>query len=210
MSEWDGILREEWYSREEPEEIVVEFSELLKKQKARQRVLDLACGAGRHQVFLAEHGFEAHGADISRTGLALTSQRLKKRRLYAHLVKCDMKSLPYTACCIDAVVCLHAIYHQRLEDIQVTVAEIHRVLVKNGMVLVNFLSKRTYSSGKGVEVEDGTFMEETGPEKGVLHHFTDKTEIESLFESFRIINLSLSEKEVEGRLRSRWILTAST
>jgi ubiquinone/menaquinone biosynthesis C-methylase UbiE len=208
MTEWNQILHEEWYSREEPDETVVNFAKTLKK-KNKLRILDLGCGAGRHQVYMAKQGFETHGIDISETALNLTKGRLKRQRLATHLLKCDMKMLPYSDSCFDAIICLHVIYHQKLEDIQKTISEIHRILRKKGLVLINFLSKRTYAYGKGIKIEENTFVEQEGAEKGVLHFFVDKEEVERLFENFKIINLELSEKEVEGKLRSRWIVTAT-
>jgi len=208
LTEWNQILRKEAYSRKEPDEIVFDFVKLLKKNQ-KVRVLDLGCGAGRHQVYLAKQGFETHGTDISKTGLNLTKQRVKKQKLEAYLVKCDMKELPYITSCFDAVVCLHTIYHQKLREMQKTISEIQRILRKKGFLLVNFLSKRTYSYRKGAEVEGNTFIEQEGIEKGVLHHFSDKEEIECLFKIFKIVDLRLTEKKVEGKLRSRWILTAT-
>ena len=209
MTEWNKILREEWYSQEEPEEIVINFAKLLKKEKQKIRVLDLGCGAGRHQVFMAKQGFEAHGTDISETGLKLTRQRLERQNLEVYLVKCDMKALPYVDSSFEAVISLHTIYHQKLKGIQETISEIQRILRKRGLLLINFLSKRTYSYGKGAEVEEDTFVEQEGIEKGVLHHFTDKEEIDNLFKNFKLVNLKLSESRIEGKLRSRWILIAT-
>lgn len=210
MSEWDRILREEWYQQEEPEEIVVSFTDLLKRENRKARVLDLGCGAGRHPVYMAGKGLETHGIDISKTGLNLTRERLKRRESPVYLVRCDMKALPYVDSCFGAVTCLHVVYHQKLEQIQRTISEIHRLLERKGLVLMNFLSNRTYSYGKGTQVEEGTFVEQGGAERGVLHHFTDREEIEHLFSRFQIIDLRLAEKEVEGKLRSRWIVTART
>ncbi len=208
MTEWNQILREEWYSQEEPEEIVIDFVTLLKKGDKKIRVLDLGCGAGRHQVYMAKQGFEAHGLDISETGLTLTKERLKRQSLEGHLVKCDMEMLPYIDSCFDAIVSLHTIYHQKLRGIQETISEIKRALKKKGLALVNFLSKRTYSYGKGVEVEENTFVEQEGAERGVLHHFTDEEELKHLFADFKIVELRLTERKVEGKLRSRLILVA--
>ncbi|MEM2117693.1 MAG: class I SAM-dependent methyltransferase [Candidatus Bathyarchaeia archaeon] len=210
MTEWNKILREEWYSQEEPDEIVVDFVNSLKTKRQAIRVLDLGCGAGRHLIFLSKQGFEVHGVDISETGLTLTKERLRRQNLEIYLAKCDMKNLPYVDSCFDAVVCLHTIYHQRLEEIQKTIFEIQRILRQEGLLLVNFLSKRTYSYGKGIEIEENTFIEQSGVEAGVLHHFTDEKEMRHLFKSFKILSLQLVEKEVEGKLRSRWILTAKT
>jgi ubiquinone/menaquinone biosynthesis C-methylase UbiE len=208
MNEWDRILREEWYSQDEPDEIVANFATLLRRKNKRIRILDLGCGAGRHQVYMAKQGFEAHGVDISKTGLNLTRERLQKQGSDVYLVKCDMKKLPYMDSCFDAVINLHTIYHQKLHGIEETISEIRRLLKREGHLLVNFLSKRTYSCGKGVAVEESTFGEQEGAERGVLHHFTDEREIEHLLKSFKITNVKLSEKEVEGKLRSRWVVTA--
>jgi ubiquinone/menaquinone biosynthesis C-methylase UbiE len=207
MNKWDKILHEEWYSQEKPDETVIDFASLLTKKK-KMRVLDLGCGAGRHQVYIAKQGFVAHGIDFSETGLNLTKERLKKQKLEVNLAKCDMKMLPYISAYFDAVISLHTIYHQKTVGIQRTISQIHRILKRNGFLLMNFLSKRTYSYGKGTKVEKDTFVEQEGIEKGVLHHFTDRDEIERLLENFKIINLKLREKEVEGKLRSRWIVIA--
>lgn len=138
-------MQEEKYGQEEPDEAVVNFAALLKKKDEKVRVLDLGCGEGRHQIFMAKQGFEVHGADFSGTGLKLTKERLKRQKLDVYLVKFDMKMLPYTASCFSAIICLHTIYHQRLEGIKETISEIHRVLSIKGLLLINFLSKRTYS-----------------------------------------------------------------
>jgi ubiquinone/menaquinone biosynthesis C-methylase UbiE len=208
MNEWERILREKWYSRREPDENVVDLVSFLTARHEKLRILDLGCGAGRNQLYLAKRGFEAHGVDISNTGLILTQGRLKEQDLEVYLAKCDMKSLPYVESCFDAVICLHTIYHQKLEGIKKTVIEIRRVLKRKGLLLMNFLSERTYSYGKGVEIEIGTFVEREGVEKGVLHHFSGREEIERLLKEFGTVNLEFIEREVEGKLRSRWIATA--
>lgn len=207
VTEWDQILREERYSVEEPDEVVIGFAALLEKKKAKSRVLDLGCGGGRHQVYLAKLGFEAHGADISETGLRLTEERLKRRKLAVYLVKCDMNHLPYVSSCFDAVVSLHTVYHQKLSGVQEAISEIHRVSKKGGSVLVNFLSKRTYKYGKGVRVEKDTFIEHDGSEKGVVHHFTDRREIKKLFGDFESVKIELRERtSPDGHRQSRWIV----
>ena len=77
----------------------------------------------------------------------------------ASIVKCSMKYLPYIDFCFDVVVCTRVIYHQKLEGIQRTISETRRVSKKRGFVLMNFLSKGTYSYGKGDKTEKGTFIE---------------------------------------------------
>jgi ubiquinone/menaquinone biosynthesis C-methylase UbiE len=206
--EWNQILREKGYSREEPDETAVNFISLLKRRNKKLRVLDLGCGAGRHLVYVASQGIEAHGIDFSETGLNLTRERLKGQKLECYLVKCDMRSLPYIDSCFDAVISLHTIYHQKLWKIQKTILEIKRVSKKKSLVLINFLSKRTYSYGKGLEIEENTFINQEDAEKGIIHHFTDKEELKRLFVEFKIVDLKLVEQKIEGKLRSRLVLIA--
>jgi ubiquinone/menaquinone biosynthesis C-methylase UbiE len=207
LSKWDRILPEKVYSTEEPDEFVVDFVGFLRKRN-RPIVLDLACGAGRHAIYMAEQGLEVNGADISATGLKMTKERLRKRGLEAALVKSAMNYLPYLDSCFDAVICTRAIYHQKLAAIQKTLLETRRVLRKNGTVLIDFLSRRTYSFGKGDKIEENTFVETEGHEKEVIHHFADKKELRRLLDDFEILSIESHEKEVEGKLRSRLIVQA--
>jgi len=206
MVEWDQILFRKEYHPESPDGIVVDLISILARKRA-ERVLDLGCGAGRHTMYLAESGFKTYGADISDTGLRLTKRRLESRKMEAEIIKCDMKSMPYIQSCFDAVVCVQTIYHQKLKGIQETVSEIHRILKKGGLLLANFHSRRSSKYGKGIEVEENTFMQENGPEKGVLHHFFDENELRALLGHFRV-DFEVREKKVDSYLRSRFIVLA--
>lgn len=201
MTEWNQILRRREYSPENQDEIVVNFASFVKGGKAK-RILDLGCGAGRHVIYLAERGFEAFGADVSETGPKLTKKRLRSRKLEAEIIKCDMKSIPFIDSCFEAVICVRAIYHQKQKQIQETISEIQRVLKKKGLLLVNFLSKRSHKYGRGIKVEENTFMQESGPEKGVLHHFVDENELRECLKDFKIVDLETKEKMTESYLRS--------
>ena len=207
MNCWDQILPRREYSPEEPDEFVASSIKSLKRRQA-SKALDLSCGAGRHLAYMARQGVQVCGIDLSLTGIDMARRKLKEQGLEALLVKCDMKALPFINSLFDAVICTRTVYHQALEEIRETIIEIHRVSTTKALVAIDFLSKRTYSYGSGVEVEHNTFIEQDGPEKGGLHHFTDEKELKELFEAFRTVNIKLQEREVKGKLRSRWIVTA--
>lgn len=207
MTKWDQILRRKEYSLENPDGIVVNFASTIENREAK-RILDLGCGAGRHVVYFAERGFEAYGADISETGLKLTKNKLRSKKVEAAIIKSDMRLLPFIDTCFDAAICVQTIYHQKLKEIQETVSEIQRVLKKKGLFLTNFHSTRSSKLGEGTKVEENTFMQETGPERGILHHFVDENELCELFKDFRIVDLETKEKMIETYLRSHFNVLA--
>jgi len=202
MTKWNRILLRKEYAKEEPAEIVVDFASILKKVGAR-RILDVGCGAGRHLVYLARRGFEPYGVDIALTGLRMAKGRLKKHGLMAEMVKADMKAMPYADGCFDAALSIATVYHQRKAQIQETISEIYRVLKRGGLFLADFHSKRSGRYGKGIKVEEDTFMDVDGPEKGVLHHFLDEQGLLRMLKNFEIISLKTDEKLTNNYLRSR-------
>lgn len=79
--------RIKWNQRYESEEsfLGVTPSPFLRREIGRivalapgKRALDIACGEGRNSVFLAQHGFQVTGLDISDVGIAKARQRAGK------------------------------------------------------------------------------------------------------------------------------------
>ena len=54
------------------------------------RALDVACGAGRNALYLAEHGFEVHGVDISAEALSRARASARQRRVRLELIEHDL------------------------------------------------------------------------------------------------------------------------
>ncbi len=57
------------------------------------RVLDMACGQGRHAVELAARGFRVTGLDISEPSIARARQQAEARGVELDLVQLDMRAL---------------------------------------------------------------------------------------------------------------------
>ena len=67
MSKWDErYLTDDYVFGTEPNEFIARILPLLPKGG---RALDLATGEGRNGIFLAQHGFQAEGVDMSAVGL---------------------------------------------------------------------------------------------------------------------------------------------
>ncbi len=139
--------------------------------------------------------------DIAENGLAHARHWLDSEKLTADLAKSDMSEIPYPDGFFDAVVCLYVIYHQKLEGMQRSVAEIHRALKPGGLALVSLLSTRGYRFQQGEEIGPDTFITNVGADHGIPHHFSDYTEIDLLFERFAIRKIEMEEETFEGKGR---------
>ena len=82
------------------------------------RILDAACGTGRHSEWLAARGHELVGVDISTD--MLTRARAKLPR--ARFEQGDLTALPLPDCSVDAASCALALVH--LPDHRPALAEL--------------------------------------------------------------------------------------
>jgi len=103
------------------------------------RVLDLACGAGRHLERLRGRGYEATSMDLSATLLA--EARLRPG-VSGAIVRGDMRALPFADGCFGALVNFFTSFGYFLtadEDLQV-VGEIRRVLQPGAPFIMDYLN----------------------------------------------------------------------
>ncbi len=74
MRDWDERYREGEHATTVPSHLLVSVVEQLRPGRA----LDIACGAGRHTVYLASHGWEVTAVDSSRVGIQLLNERARQ------------------------------------------------------------------------------------------------------------------------------------
>lgn len=101
------------------------------------RILDLACGAGRHSVELAKRGYRVTGYDLSRPLLAEARRAARREGVRLTLVHGDMRELAYVGR-FDAVLSLFTSfgYFDRPSEDERVVAGIARALRPRGKLLV--------------------------------------------------------------------------
>jgi len=192
-----------WYEKKlgtvEPE--IVTLLKLLRREHLR-RVLDVGCGIGRHIIYLAQHGIEAHGFDISEKALSRANALLRKHGLEANLSIGDMfKPFPYDDQFFDAVIATRTIHHGRLKDVLRVAAEMDRVLAKKGYVFIQtsaWLPGERIENPLAVEVEPRTLVWPEGEEAYVPHHFFTKEELLSTFKNYRIVSLHSRSDHYDG------------
>src|SRR5215216_4902221 len=72
---WDERYAHGKYSSAKPHKLLIDLAEKLKAGKA----LDLACGTGRHAIFLAEKGWRVTAVDNSAVGIEIAKQRANEK-----------------------------------------------------------------------------------------------------------------------------------
>ncbi|HEX8144002.1 MAG TPA: methyltransferase domain-containing protein [Pyrinomonadaceae bacterium] len=87
MADWDGR-----YSRGEhiiagPMPLLVRVAGMLKPGRA----LDVACGPGRHAIFLAERGWQVTAVDASRVGIELLQKNSRERGVHVDARIADLE-----------------------------------------------------------------------------------------------------------------------
>ena len=205
---WELAWREErWAETSPPLPVVVDFAEDLKREGAK-RVLDLGCGAGRHSILLGKTGFQVVALDVSETALKMLEDRLRTASIdNVTLVKHEMWELPFVDNYFDGVVCTNVLHHGKLAQIKQATGEVHRVMRRGAIAFVVALSTADFRKGNGKRLEPNTFVFTSGEERGIIHHFFPREELQSCFKSFRI--LSFEERLIpvqEGGNRAHFLV----
>src|ERR1044072_796187 len=97
---------EDWYTRGFPPETTkmpwadktvaeVDRAMTMLKPEGGERVLDLACGIGRHAMELRRRGFEVVGIDISAELLEIAERDAAEQGLEVAFVEADLRLLDY-------------------------------------------------------------------------------------------------------------------
>jgi SAM-dependent methyltransferase len=188
MPTWDELFRRRELVAEWPESPVQRFISLLERTFADRplRVWDLCCGAGRHTAAIAARGHQAFASDASASGIALVRERLSVRGLEAETAVADMSECPWDDAEFHGVVAWDSLHHDVVSRIRASVDMVHAHLVPGGAFLATLKSTRADSFGAGRELEPGTFVQESGPESGVPHHYFTESEIRELLAGWRL------------------------
>jgi SAM-dependent methyltransferase len=106
------------------------------------RVLDLACGHGRHAIPLAERGFDVTGFDLSELFLERARAEAKACGVAVRWLRGDMRALPFEAE-FDAVINIFTAFGyfaDEKDDVE-TLRRVRRALVPGGRFLLETLHR---------------------------------------------------------------------
>ncbi len=99
------------------------------------KILDLACGEGRHSALFREQGYDVTGIDLSKT--LINSGREKYPDV--KLLECDMRSIPGKYDMILSLFTSFGYFEDESEDIKV-ISEVFNSLNPGGIFWLDFLN----------------------------------------------------------------------
>lgn len=134
---WYAML----YSHRDEEDAAILVEPLVAKGALRpgDKVLDLACGRGRHAAVFDRLGLEVTGLDLSRQSIREAKQAMPN----AHFEVFDIRE-PYAINTFDAAVCLFTSlgYSNDREDDQLAVNAATKALKPGGLFVLDLLNGR--------------------------------------------------------------------
>ena len=108
--------------------------------KSVQRVIELACGTGRHACELAARGYDIVGVDISDDMIEVSRERAQAAGGMVAFRQGDMRNLQLEGPAFDAAVCLFDSigYVQTNEAVGEVFAAVRRLVKPGGLLLIEF------------------------------------------------------------------------
>jgi cyclopropane fatty-acyl-phospholipid synthase-like methyltransferase len=169
-----------------------------------KHVLEIGCGTGKYLKYLAGLGFQTDGIDSSPAAVKMTKKLLDDKT--SSVKKADMFKFDIPKNKYDLIISVSTIHHGLKKDVQNLINKIYEALAKNGKIFItvsDFEKDRKKDSWKdNREIEIGTYVPTTGPEKGLPHSFYTKEEAQKLFSKFSDVKISLDDI-------GRWVVQAS-
>jgi hypothetical protein len=125
-------------------------------------------------------------SDASGNGVDILRGRLAESGLEAETAVADMAECPWPEASFHGVVSWDSLHHNLTFGIRSALGAVYEHLVPGGFFLATLKSVRADSFGIGYEVEPGTFVQDSGPEAGVPHHYFEEVEIRRNFDAWEL------------------------
>jgi len=116
-----------------------------------QRILDVACGGGRHSLAMARRGAIVMGIDLGPAAIATAQRRAKKAGLQVEFVPADVRRLEYEAV-FDAVTFIFGCFTEMpRHDAAEVLRRIGRSLRPGGMLLLDVYAPQFFAALDGAQ-----------------------------------------------------------
>ena len=155
--------------------------------KMEKTILD--CGAGGDCPPLSlfeEHGYLTHGIELNSRQLEEANRYANRKGKNLNFEKGDMRKLKFDDESFSFVYSYNSVFHMTKKDVSKSIDEMKRVLKKNGLLFVNFLTTNDFRCGEGVDIGDNQY-EQMDDNLPVIHSYFEECEAEKYFEDMKIL-----------------------
>ena len=163
------------------------FLKVCEQSKLPKNVLDCGAGGEIPPLYIFRMcGFETYGIDISDEQIRRARIFCEHKGIHLNIEKGDMRDLPFGDLSFSFAYSHNTIFHMPKREITGSMKEMKRVLKRDGILYVNFLSVDDTEFGRGRQVGIGEFIQE---ERGArtLHSYFGDDEPDQLFEGLEIL-----------------------
>lgn len=102
---WDERFRLKTHSSRDADPLLIRSTDYWNLLPAKGSALDVACGAGRNSVWLAEQGWSVIGCDLSMEGLHRAQTLASERKVSLNLLCADIDRMPPLIPPFDLIIC---------------------------------------------------------------------------------------------------------
>jgi SAM-dependent methyltransferase len=116
-----------------------------------QRILDLACGGGRHSLAMARRGALVTGVDLGPAAIAAARRRAKRAGLAVEFVQADLRCLHYEAVFDAATLIFGCFTEMPRSQAQDVLQRIRRSLRPGGLFVLDVYTPRFFAALDGLQ-----------------------------------------------------------
>jgi SAM-dependent methyltransferase len=127
-----------------PSEEIVAFVEAHRSTLARDRVIDVGCGAGRHTIYMARRGLGACGIDQSAVAIEHARRWAEQEALKADFEVGDFSELPYRNESFIGAIAWESLFFGATAAVCRGIQELFRVLKPGALFLLLLKSKEDF------------------------------------------------------------------
>ncbi|MDT8719642.1 class I SAM-dependent methyltransferase [Clostridium sp. 19966] len=148
----------------------------------------LDCGAGGDcppLSLFSEYGYSTHGIEINSSQLEAANKYADKKGQNLNINRGDMRSLEFEDEAFSFVYSYNSVFHMRKTEVSEAIDEMKRVLKKNGLLFVNFLTTKDFRCGTGVDLGENQY--EQMDDFPVIHSYFAESEPDKYFQDMEIL-----------------------
>lgn len=117
------------------------------KLEQHQSILDVACGKGRHALYLASQGFQVTGIDLSPNSISFAQEEAKSRYLDAEFYVHDMRMPAHEQAAVVLNLFTSIGYFEDKNDNQKAIQAFYDSTAVGGYVVIDFLHAPSVKQG---------------------------------------------------------------